>query len=253
LNNSTVNNPFASRRVRPGAIPFQFPLGVEAGELVARLARLSWRAAIVGPHGSGKSTLLAALAPEIARAGREVRSIALHDGQRRLPHEFFAALPSGRDMLVVVDGYEQLSFWSRWRLERRCRAAGTGLLITAHSPMALPLLFRTAADLDLAERIVEHLLADRPDCTPTIGRDEVRSAWSKHGGNVRETLFDLYDLFECASVAISPQLNPMSRKQHGKSECRDYRGGPGQSVDQAFLPDLLVDQRQIDQAARNRR
>ena len=56
-------NPFATRHVRPGAIPFHFPAETSAAQLVARLRELNWRGAIVGPHGSGKSTLLVALAP----------------------------------------------------------------------------------------------------------------------------------------------------------------------------------------------
>jgi len=209
VNNPAVNNPFASRRVRPGAIPFQFPAPFGAAELVDRLAQLGWRAAIVGPHGSGKSTLLAALAPGIAKAGRDVRSITLHDGQRRLPQEFLAALPSNRDVLVVIDGYEQLSYWNRWCLNRRCRTAGAGLLVTVHGPTALPELFRTTADVELAGRVVEHLLADRPDCAAAIDREEVSRAWSKHGGNIREMLFDLYDVYEREWLRAHPRLEKL--------------------------------------------
>ena len=191
-----MNNPFASRRVRPGAIPFQFPDGLDAAALVERLAQLGWRGAIVGAHGTGKLTLLATLMPELERAGRDVRSIALHDGQRRLPQEFIAAFPADQNGLVAVDGYEQLSIWSRWRLDRRCRAVGAGLLVTAHAAMSLPLLFHTVADEKLAERIVGYLLAATDDGAPAIGRDDMRRCWSKHRGNLRETLFDLYDAFE---------------------------------------------------------
>lgn len=190
-----MSNPFANCRTRPGAIPFQFPPGQDAAQLVGQLARLGWRAAIVGPHGTGKSTLLAALTPAIVGAGRNVRSFALHDGQRRLPAEFLANLPE-RDGIAIVDGYEQLNFWSRWRLDRRCRATGCGLLVTAHRPTALPLLFRTSVDADLAERIVEQLLASRSDGDPAIAGDVVRCACSKHRGNLREMFFDLYDAFE---------------------------------------------------------
>ncbi len=191
-----MNNPFASRRVRPGAIPFQFPDGLDAAALVERLAQLGWRGAIVGAHGTGKSTLLATLTPELARAGRDVRSIALHDGQRRLPQEFIAAFPADQNGLVVVDGYEQLSFWSRWRLDRRCRAVGAGLLVTAHAATSLPILFHTVADEKLAEQIVYQLMTTTEDVAPAIDRDEVCSSWSKHRGNLRETLFDLYDAYE---------------------------------------------------------
>jgi hypothetical protein len=195
-----MNNPFASRRVRPGAIPFQFPHGLDAAALVERLAQLGWRGAIVGAHGTGKSTLLATLTPELERAGRDVRAIALHDRQRSLPQEFGAALLAKQNGLVIVDGYEQLSFWSRCRLDRRCRAIGAGLLVTAHGRTSLPLLFRTTSDEKLVERIVGQLLAANDDGAPAIGRDDVRSAWSKHCGNLREVLFDLYDAYECQRV-----------------------------------------------------
>src|SRR5437016_5663581 len=83
-----TTNPFSTRFVRPGALPFRFSAGQTAASLVARLHELHWRAQIVGPHGTGKSTLLAALLPEIEAAGQQVRAIALHDGQRSLPADF---------------------------------------------------------------------------------------------------------------------------------------------------------------------
>jgi hypothetical protein len=205
-----MNNPFASRRVRPGAIPFQFPHGVDATALVARLSRLGWRGAIIGPHGTGKSTLLAALSPEFARVGRDVRLLSLHDAQRRLPQGFLKGLPAKSPEIVVVDGYEQLNRWSRWRLDRRCRALGSGLLVTAHGPTGLPLLFRTAVDEKLAERIVDHLLGTYGNCPSVIDRDDVRRAWSKHGGNLRETFFDLYDTYQNRAQQSPCQHSPVA-------------------------------------------
>ena len=144
----------------------------------------------------------------LARIGCDVRSIALHDGQRRLTREFLAATaPSEqaadtqehRRRIVIVDGYEQLSCWSRWRLQRRCRVVGAGLLVTAHGPTNLPSLFRTAVDLELTERVVTQLLADAGPGAETaadISLQDIRWAWQRHNGNLRETLFDLYDIFE---------------------------------------------------------
>ena len=74
------SNPFSTRFVRPGAVPYLFAPGQSADGLVRRLAGFGWRGQIIGPHGSGKSTLLAALAEPLARAGRRSWTVCLHDG-----------------------------------------------------------------------------------------------------------------------------------------------------------------------------
>ncbi len=176
----TPRNPFASRFVRPGAMPFLFPSGIDATRLVERLAAAGWRGAIVGPHGSGKSTLLAALMPHLHAAGRRVLRVTLHDNQRRLPS---ATWTDPRDCdILVIDGYEQLGLWERWRVLRQ----KTGLLVTSHRSVALPELWRTAVTVDVAMRVVERLAegqapGDLADCL------------SRRRGNLREVLFDLYD------------------------------------------------------------
>jgi hypothetical protein len=119
-------NPFCTRRIRPGAIPFVFPAGEDAEALVRRLQQNDWRGEIIGPHGTGKSTLLATLLPAIERAGRRITLVALHDGQRRLPTDFDRDCRPCETMVLVVDGYEQLSRWRRWLLKRRCRRRNWG-------------------------------------------------------------------------------------------------------------------------------
>ncbi len=190
---SPPSNPFATRFVRPGAIPFVFAPSVDAAALVGRLAQCGWRGAIVGRHGSGKSTLAASLVPELERAGRRVIWFALHDGQRSLPRGALPARLLDAQSLVIVDGYEQLSRWSRWRLSRDCRRFGAGLLVTSHDPTRLPELYRTVADMALFERIVSQLIGDR---RYAISREEREAAFESHHGNVREALFSLYDLVE---------------------------------------------------------
>jgi hypothetical protein len=186
-------NPFATRYVRPGAIPFFFPQSVDAAHLVARLREFGWRGAIIGPHGSGKSTLVESLRPELRRAGRRIVSVCLHDGERSLPRELLDSRPWDLETILVIDGYEQLNAWNRWRLERRCRRDGCGLLVTAHRRARLPELCRTVVDRDLLDRLVERLLGD--DRTLILSAD-VRRAHGRHGENVREALFALYDLHE---------------------------------------------------------
>jgi hypothetical protein len=95
--------------------------------------------------------------------------------------------------VVVVDGYEQLSRWSRARLKRLCRRRGWGLLVTSHKPLGFPSLFQTAATLDVARRVVAHLLPERRE---DVGGLNVEQCYERSGGNIREMLFELYDRYE---------------------------------------------------------
>src|SRR5687767_3485333 len=101
-----MSNPFATRFTRPGALEFLFAGDESIGGLVSKLSANCWRGQIIGPHGSGKSTLLAALLPALETAGRRVIQL-----DARGPFALPAALDSAT--IVVVDGYEQLSWWSR--------------------------------------------------------------------------------------------------------------------------------------------
>jgi hypothetical protein len=191
-----MSNPFSTRFVRPGAIGYIFPAGVTAASLVERLRQRGWRGAIVGPHGCGKSTLLAALKPAIEQAGRVVQVVALHDGQRRMPADF--AWPDRSQLLgiVVVDGYEQLGWWARWRLRRACRRSGWGLLVTVHASRAhrgLPEIYRVQPSREVFREVVQQLLASQ---TASISQDDIDTAYAAHPDNPREALFALYDLIE---------------------------------------------------------
>ena len=186
-------NPFRTQRIRPGAIPFVFPADQNADRLALRLRLNGWWGEIIGPHGSGKSTLLATVIPAIQNAGKNTTLIELHDCQRRLP------LDPERDrrldcrMVLVVDGYEQLSYWSRFRLKRLCRRRGCGLLVTSHDSVGLPRLYRTAVTLRLAEQVIDRLLGSSPS---PLNTGELADCLTRHRGDLRETLFELYDLYQ---------------------------------------------------------
>ena len=187
------SNPFATRSIRPGRIPFLFPAGQQLTALLDRLRGGGWWGQIVGPHGSGKSTLLAALLPALRAAGRQVVLLELHDGQRRLPADVWRQPRFSAATQLVIDGYEQLSRWQRLRIKRRCRLAGCGLLVTSHAPLGLPDVYCTRPDLETALRVVQALLADEPGA---IGADEIERSFLAHHGNLREMLFTLYDVYE---------------------------------------------------------
>jgi hypothetical protein len=177
-----------------------FPPGEDAAALIARLEQGRWRGQIVGPHGSGKSTLLAALRADLEARNRRCLLITLHDGERRLPVDLRRASDLAAGAIVIVDGYEQLGLWSRWRLRRLCNRRGWGLLASAHQSVGLPLVASTSTSPELAQQIVDRLQPSGSPATTQldspIGRADVAERFALHRGNLREVLFDLYDLYE---------------------------------------------------------
>lgn len=186
-------NPFSSRYVRPGAIPYDFRDGTTAEGLADRLVESGWRGQIIGPHGSGKSTLLATLLPAIRAKGRTPVLFELHDGQRRLPAGWKTTSRLDATSILVIDGYEQLGLPGRWAVGRHCRKTGCGLLVTTHQPLRLPQIYRTLPSLDFVQTLVGRLLDGRHI---VIGPDEVAAIYEARNGDVRDVLFDLYDLYE---------------------------------------------------------
>jgi energy-coupling factor transporter ATP-binding protein EcfA2 len=190
------SNPFSTRFIRPGAIPFWFGNGQCAADMVNKLAELGWRGQIVGPHGSGKSTLVAALVEVLEQAGRRALVIALHDGQRRLPiGSLDDACQKGANVFVI-DGFEQLGFWARRSLTSRCRKLGWGLVVTAHRDVGFPTLAVTAPALLTAQAVVDHLQNGHATHDRRIARSLVAEAFSAARGDIREMLFALYDCYE---------------------------------------------------------
>jgi hypothetical protein len=193
MSDETSENPFCTQRIRPGAMPFLFPAEQDAETLIERLRQNGWRGEIIGAHGSGKSALLATLIPAIERAGQHVAVVELHGGQRRLPLDVERECGACKSMVLIVDGYEQLSRWHRWLLARQCRRRCWGLLVTAHASVGLPPLYRTAPTPELAERVVGQLMAGR---AAPLGASELADCLARRDGDLRETLFHLYDLYE---------------------------------------------------------
>lgn len=189
----TPSNPFATRFIRPGALAYQFVPGESAGSIVERLQQSGWRGQIIGPHGSGKSTLLAALGPAIAAAGQRVWSTCLRESQRAMRAGWVRESADNSASLIVIDGYEQLSAWQRMRVRAACGRRGWGLLVTAHSDVGLPTVVETKSDLTRALSVVQALLVERK---MTIAPEVVAEHFRAAGGNLRETLFRLYDVWQ---------------------------------------------------------
>ena len=194
-------NPFRVQRVRPGAIPYIFPTGQSVETLVDRLRQAGWWGEVVGPHGSGKSTLLETLTIALDCAGHLTVLVALHDRQRRLPMDLSSDGRLRAPAILVIDGYEQLGRLNRWTVKRFCRRHDVGLLVTAHESVGLPDLFRTSVTPSVAEQVIGQLLEGLP---PPFRVEEVSKCLAKNGGDLRETLFDLYDIYEQCRPGSSP-------------------------------------------------
>jgi hypothetical protein len=96
-------------------------------------------------------------------------------------------------LLFMIDGFEQLSWWSRWRVKSACKRYGAGLLISAHTDLGLPTIFQTQPSLDLARQLVSRLL---PPGDRTISESDIAAAHARHPHNLRELLFSLFDLHQ---------------------------------------------------------
>lgn len=190
-------NPFATRFTRPGAIP---PLDAHGRPLdlkpvVSCLRRLR-TAAITGGHGHGKTTLLLAIADSMAAAGAVVRVLRV----RRWRDVFVAwrtVLTAPAGSVVCVDGWDSLGpprrplAWAARRLDRL-------LLVTSHRADGLPVLRHCDTTTDLLVAIVARL----PDHGGSIAPTDVTDAFELTAGNVRESLYDLYDRYERTTAAV---------------------------------------------------
>jgi hypothetical protein len=206
---SRSDNPFATCWTKPGALPYRFAAGESAEKLVGRLGERWWRGAIVGPHGSGKSTLLETLKPAIAAAGRHVVQISLHDGQRRLPGSVWRELEAvSRDLpqaprreqplvILIIDGYEQLSLLQRWLVGGPCGRRCYGLIVTAHTPVHFPVHIPTLVQTAPTGPVISQLVADlTAEVSTQVTPEDIAASHACHGSNVREVFFDLYDRHE---------------------------------------------------------
>jgi energy-coupling factor transporter ATP-binding protein EcfA2 len=181
------DNPFATCWTRPSGVGYRFALGHSAEGLVEQLTRQRWVGQIVGPHGSGKSTLLRSLAPVIAATGRAISHWTVGDGFSALRNSF---RPNG---VVLLDGWEQLSVWRRVWLHILRRFQRCGLVVTTHSPAALPLLMELQPSVSDTLRLFNELTAH---AEPLVTSDDVVASYHRCRGNVREVWFELYDVYE---------------------------------------------------------
>lgn len=204
LSGDSIGNPFSTRHTRPGRIePLDgdgHPRDVAA--LLDRLAALGGRAAIRGPHGSGKTTLLEHLARGLEDRGTAVERVRLRawrDGAAGAAADSAAAcraiLRCAAGGTVCIDGWEQMGpaaavagalAWLR----------GCGLVVTTHRRTRLPLLVACDTSPALFAGIVRRLPGHASWAGSVIQDADLETSFSRHGGDIRESLYELYDRFE---------------------------------------------------------
>jgi hypothetical protein len=216
FNLDVKSNPFATRRVRPGVIPWIGENKHSLDSIVSRWeSQRSRIGAIIGPHGTGKSTLLIHLVPRcfswtirggtMALAGDCQGSVAwvqLRRGQNvnfgRLPPILWKA--GVRDW--ILDGFEQLWLHQKVYVLLQQWIRGGKLLVTAHRwQLGIPVIYRTESSPELTRDLVSSLLQDSRSAQKAESHSPweveleafVLASWQRHGGNIREVFMDLYD------------------------------------------------------------
>ncbi len=173
------------------------PFDTTFEEILARLDKLNYRAAIVGPEGSGKTTLLEDLQVALEQRGFRTRMVFANDTRpftdaacRRLLSE----LPPGE--IILLDGADAIGPAS-WRLLRhRTIQHARGLVITSHRRGRFPTLIDCRTTPALLREIVSDLVAPSHD----IPRGLLDRLYNEHQGNIRDCLRELYDLLAADRV-----------------------------------------------------
>ncbi len=183
------DNPFSTDRVL--GVRYQL-LHDDWPGLLARLARMDYRAAIVGPHGVGKTTLLEDLQEKLDARGMPSVSLRLDADhrafERRALDDAFARVTPQH--VICFDGAEQLTPFAWLRFKRRARGA-RGLIITSHKSGLLPTLIECGTSVELLDDIIRRLApAAAADAAPTAGE-----LFQKHHGDLRLALREMYDWY----------------------------------------------------------
>lgn len=194
--NEPVRNPFCTRSIRPGRIPpldgYGRALGVT--DLLAALEALGGSAALVGPHGSGKTTLLWHAAAALEARGHRVERVRLFDA-RGFVGLLAAVIRGAGGGIVCIDSWEQLRWPWAGMVTGIARACGTRLVVTAHRPGRLPTLWTCRTSPSLLASIVARLPNGGWPDSPERQR-QIEEAFWHSAGDIRESLFTLYDRFE---------------------------------------------------------
>jgi len=190
------NNPF--RVACQESIPWLSHDGTSIEQIYQRLVCANRCGAIVGPKGTGKTTLLLAIGQQLTATGFSTRHVTFsrcHQTRRQQLEECRESIISGE--LLLIDGAERLSPWSRNRLFRSARrfsgkpGSTAGLIATLHwKPWFLRTVFRSKCHEELLLQVLKHL--EKNDQSTTSA---AKTLFVKNRGNMRLVLRGLYDQY----------------------------------------------------------
>lgn len=224
-----TTNPFSTSQTSPSVVPYRFAPGVSGlkphtvnSHLESMLGKLqeTRRALIVGPHGTGKTTLLHTFLPKLQQSFPQVAFHHLasdpsagmlsrlktrwkHAGTIR---QALARLPNGG--LLIVDGWEQLGRFTRYRLLRSAFVRGVTILATAHRRHpGWTVLSETSTSPEMIRALVKDLTSSCPHKIQTLVLHDLANRTLHTKTNVRELWFELYDKVAQA-IEESRDANP---------------------------------------------
>jgi hypothetical protein len=178
-------NPFNTSRIRK--IPYQWR-GLSPSELFSRLEEIRFRGCILGQHGSGKSTLLSNLKSLLESNGCNTVHIFINlESRISIFRLIKQVLYAWRNFSVLlVDGADLLP-WHRWMIVRLFSLGSKGIVVTTHDRPMLPILWRCLPEESLVNDIVQILSGSE------VPRPFIVQLFTKHSGNLRAILRELYD------------------------------------------------------------
>ncbi len=200
MNDGWPSNPFSTRFVSPGQLRF---IGMKQGsldQLAVKLVQQNGNGQIVGPHGVGKTTLSFELENRVARLSdtqtpfRFVRKTigprqAIRSGHQNAS---FESIPT--KTILVIDGFERLSWFQRVALLKTCRRRQIGVLLTTHRAVkGIPMLVSLKPDQRQFESVVTELTRDYES---QISTERLSEIFIGNNRNTREALMSCYDEFE---------------------------------------------------------
>jgi hypothetical protein len=97
---------------------------------------------------------------------------------------------------VCIDSWECIDVATRCVLQLAARMTGWGLLVTSHRRAGMPELIRCGTSARLLRSIVQSLPGHERWHGTMIHDSDIEAAFAIHGGNLRESLYELYDRFE---------------------------------------------------------